>query len=86
MHPWRGLVWQPLTDNKRSGCGEAWCFLISLAFVQGCVLKDGDSLPWWQTESMGGRLAACAGCFFSVQRISLKHSLQQKAGVRVSSG
>lgn len=57
-------------------------FFISLAFVQGCVLKDGDSLCRWQAESMGGRLAVCAGEFFSTQRTSLKHRLQEeKAGV-----
>lgn len=62
-------------------------FFISLAFLQGCVLKDGDSLPRWQAESMGGQLAVCAGGFFSVQRILLEHRLQEeKAGVGASSG
>lgn len=85
-----GAVWfgSPLQTIKGQ---EEWrslfCFFISLAFVQGCVLKDGDSLPRWQAESMGGRLAVCAGAFFSTQRILLKHRLQEeKAGVGVSSG
>ena len=36
---------------------------------------------------MGGRLAVCAGRFFSAQRILLEHRLrEEKAGVGVSSG
>lgn len=86
----RGAVWfgSPLQTIKGQAAEElVLFFFISLAFVQGCVLKDGDSLPRWQAETMGGRLALCAGGFFSAQMILLEHRLrEEKAGVGVSSG
>lgn len=86
-NPQQGLVWQPLTDNKRSGCRGA-CFVILFPWLlfKAVSLRMGILYH-------GGRLTAWVGgwifvlVFLSMQRILLEYRLQEeKVGVNVSSG